>query len=65
MAKEVLYIPEEDLHHVIDIIRAGLKMEREVPEHVAKGLLEWCGEEAEYLRRSFKKEYWAKPLRAK
>lgn len=65
MGKEALYIPEEDLHYVIDLIRAGIKTERGVPKHVVKGLLEWCEGKAEYLRGSFKKEYWAKPLRAK
>lgn len=64
MGKEALYIPEEDLHYVIDIIRAGLRVEKGVPKHVAEGLLDWCKEEAEYLR-GFSKEFRPKPLRTK
>ncbi len=57
MAKEVLTISEERLGHVIDVIRAGLKVVK-VPENVAEGLLAWCRAEEEYLREAFHEEFW-------
>lgn len=59
MASEILSVPEEDLHHVIDLLRTGLTVEK-VPKHVAEALLKWCKEEEEYLRAHFYKEYWPK-----
>ena len=59
MAKEALYIPEQYLGRVIDVIRAGLEAEK--PEaDIADGLLKWCKDEEEYLRRVFTKKYWPK-----
>lgn len=62
MAKEVLYVPEGHLGRVIDVIRAGLKAEK-VPKDVRIGLLTWCREEEDYLRRVFEKEYWPKKVK--
>ena len=61
MAKEALYVPEQYLGRVIDIIRAGIKVENP-PAEIAEGLLKWCKDEEGYLRGSFKKEYWPKKL---
>lgn len=57
MAKEALYVPEEYLKYVIRILRIGLKVEKP-PKDVKDGLLKWCKDEEDYLKRSFKREYW-------
>lgn len=49
MAKEALYIPEEELGDVIRVIRAGLKVE-DVPESTRRWLTAWCNEEERYLK---------------
>jgi hypothetical protein len=50
MAKEVLYVPEEHLQEVIDVIREGLKAKKQVRPDVRQALLKWCREEEEYLK---------------
>lgn len=57
MGKEALYVPEEKLKYVIRILRAGIKAEKP-PKEVREALLHWCKEEEEYLRGSFRKEFW-------
>jgi hypothetical protein len=57
VAKEVLYVPEDYLKHVIEVIRTGLENEK-VPADVSKGLIKWCNDEEEYLRQAFIEEYW-------
>lgn len=57
MGKEALYVPEEKLKYVIRILREGVKVEKP-PKDVSSALLQWCKEEEEYLRRSFKEEFW-------
>lgn len=57
MAKEVLYVPEEYLGCVIRILRAGIKAEKPKKE-IKDPLLMWCKDEEDYLKRSFRKEYW-------
>ena len=64
MGKEALYVPEEKLKHVIEILRTGLEIEK-VPADVAEALHKWCKEEEEYLRRSFHKEFWPRSRRTK
>lgn len=48
MAKEVLYIPEEDLSVFIEILREGM-CALDVPEHMAEWLTEWCNDEEAYI----------------
>lgn len=57
MATEVLYVPEQHLKHVIEVLRTGLTMEK-VPKEVSAGLLKWCKDEEEYLRETFIQGYW-------
>ena len=51
MATEVLHVPEDDLLHVISIIRNGLDSTPSafVPKHVIEGLTTWCDEKEEYI----------------
>jgi hypothetical protein len=49
MAKEALYIPEDDLLTVIEIIREGMRVVK-APLHVAGYLTEWCNDEEAYIR---------------
>ncbi|MFI5296877.1 MAG: hypothetical protein ACHREM_02170 [Polyangiales bacterium] len=54
MAKEALYIPEDDLLDVIAIIRAGLKAtagKRVGRKEARAGLVTWCKEEEAYMKR--------------
>jgi mannose/cellobiose epimerase-like protein (N-acyl-D-glucosamine 2-epimerase family) len=46
---EALYVPEEHLREVIEIIRTGLKAKKKVSREVKKQLTKWCNEEEEYL----------------
>jgi 23S rRNA C2498 (ribose-2'-O)-methylase RlmM len=64
MGKEALYVPEEYLKHVIEVLRTGLEVEK-VPTDVSKELRKWCKDEEEYLRRSFRKEHWPRSRRTK
>ncbi len=50
MAKEALYIPEENLQEVIEIIREGLRAKPETTPNVREALLTWCQEEEDYLK---------------
>lgn len=48
MAKEILAIPEDYLHEVIAVIRAGLQ-NKSVSEETYSELRKWCDEEENYL----------------
>lgn len=48
MAKEVLYISEEDLPDVIKVIEAGLKACK-IRRNLSAKLKFWCQEEKEYI----------------
>ena len=50
MAKEALFIPEENLLEVIRVIRAGLKAVK-VNKETKTALLDWCEAEESYLKR--------------
>jgi len=49
MASEALYIPEEHLEKVIEIIRNGMKYTYHVPRAVKSNLKAWCDSEEAYL----------------
>jgi hypothetical protein len=51
MSKEVLYVPEDHLLEVIQVIRAGLKTEQVSPE-TREQLTRWCDEEEQYISGS-------------
>ena len=55
MASEILAVPEDDLEFVIYIIQTGLNNANSIYVHehkeAKKGLLKWCKEEEEYLKR--------------
>jgi hypothetical protein len=47
---EALYIPEENLEEVIQIIRTGMKHSNHVSRNVKRNLDLWCHETEQYLR---------------
>lgn len=50
MASEILAVPEEHLAEVIAVIRAGLASGVKVSAATRVQLIEWCHEEASYLK---------------
>lgn len=58
MAKEVLYVPEENLEEVIRVLRAGLevlKKDKTITRDTRGALVKWCKDEEKYLRRMKKR----------
>ena len=51
MGKEILFIPEDHLEEVIEIIRNGLEFTN-ASEHIEQYLKQWCDEAEENLSAS-------------
>jgi hypothetical protein len=60
MAKEMLYIPEQHLAEVIEIIREGMK-HINTSKSVKNALEKWCAEEEEYLKGMEETEHNIEP----
>lgn len=52
MAKEALYVPEEHLVEVIQVIRNGLKSTKGISRETRAQLKKWCDEEEDYLNET-------------